>query len=459
MTAPRSILLRFTTGMLAVAITSGCAFQQIQGRSLNRSAYPSLKDDDLAAVAAAGSRVERPWLKPVPVDFGQPLDGQAISLIAVVANPDLKALRQRARVADAQVYAAGLLPDPVISIGTDFVIGGPATAVANTIAGSITQDLNALRTRGAALAGAKSGARQARLDLAWAEWQTAGQARLLAARARSLKVQLGLLDHLTRTAADLRLRNQRAAGRGDIPGEQLQAARLAEVDALAQFNQGEIAEAQARANLNRQLGLPPGISIALAPPSLPADRPNCESIYSVARHRPDLEALAAGFDAQSSAVRQAILARFPTLDLTINGSRNESGNRFLGPAVNLTLPLWNRGRGTLAVALATRDALQTEYDARLFKMRADISDLCIAEAITTKQLAFANTELPALESYAAATARAASRGDLAGSVADNAAMSVWSRRLLIEQLRQTRAEQLLGLEIASGTVMSAWGAQ
>ena len=455
----RLAVSRATTGLALSAglwLLGGCASLSPALPPIDSTRYGGLQDDPAIVEASAGD-IARPWLKPVPIDFARPLDGFGLSALAVVANPDLKVLRKRARVADAQVYSAGLLPDPVLSFGVDFVIGGPVTTLGNALAGSISQDLNALRTRSAALSAARASARQVRLDLAWAEWQTAGQARLLASRVTSLEMQRSLLRDAARLSRSLSERTQRAAGRGDIAGDQLQTARLAELDALTQLNQAEASARQARQDLLRVLGLSPVTALALAPMATAIAPPDCAAVFARARHRPDLAALSAGFDAQSAALRQSLLERFPSLGLTVNSSRNESGNRFLGPAVSLTLPLWNGGRGTIAIALATREALQAEYDARVFKTRADIFDLCVAMTVTGRQLVDARRELPALSRFAAATARAAGRGDLAQSAADSAAVTLLTREVLVEQLRQAQAERAIGLEIASGTIMQAWG--
>jgi hypothetical protein len=69
--------------------------------------------------------IDRPYLAPVAIDLTQPLDLNAIAVIAVVASPDLKAQRARAGVADAQVFAARLLPDPTLGAGIDFLLSGP----------------------------------------------------------------------------------------------------------------------------------------------------------------------------------------------------------------------------------------------------------------------------------------------------------------------------------------------
>src|ERR1700760_4654286 len=89
------------------------------------SAPALLANPDVAALSQAAATIDRPYLRPTQIDLAVPLDGNAIAVIAVINNPDLKALRERAGVSDAQVFAARLLPDPTFSIGASTVLSGP----------------------------------------------------------------------------------------------------------------------------------------------------------------------------------------------------------------------------------------------------------------------------------------------------------------------------------------------
>lgn len=452
--------VRCVTGaaVLSVALVlSGCA-------SLGTASLPPLAeragavDGEIARslLQDAPQRVPE-WLPPQRIDLSKPLDADMLGLVAVLANPDLRALRQQAGVADAQVFAAGLLPDPTISLGVDFVAGGPATTLGNALSGALGQNLGGLLTRRATQSQAQARARQVRLDIAWAEWQTAAQARLLASQIASQERQIGLLQEIQRIARDLFDRTGRAAGRGDISGDQLQAARIAETDSIAQLRSTQITLAQARGDLLRLLGLPPQTDLQLAPKSYQPVDTDCAALEDGASARTDIAALREGYAAQGSALRAATLAAFPLPGLSLNASRNESGNRFLGPALNLTLPLWNRNRGGIAVERATAGVLKAEYEARLFRARADIATLCTLLDIGNRQLADARAQLPEIERFAAATTRAARRGDLARSIADNARLAAWSKQLLAEQVEQANRERIVGLEVAAGRKLESWG--
>ena len=235
-------------------------------------------DLSLASVQAVLSRdartIDRPYLTPTTIDLSQPLDANAISVIAVVGSPDLKGMRVRAGVAEAQVFAARLIPDPTLSIGVSKVLSGPDSLLDLTSA--LGQDINALRTRGARLAAARAQAEQVRLDLAWAEWQAAGQARIQAVRLQSLQRISDLARASFAATTSLLDRTLQAAGRGDLSADQVQAARLSAYSAKQQLRTSERDLAAARFELTRLLGLPPTTELMLAPAAIPAPPPSAE---------------------------------------------------------------------------------------------------------------------------------------------------------------------------------------
>lgn len=389
--------------------TSACA--SYAPRPLD-DAPAALADPVVSVLEEKASKIERPWLKPVNVDLSAPLSPDALAAIAVVNNPDLVALRARAGVADAQVFAAGLLPDPTFSIGTNKVLSGPDTLL--DVAGALGFDLNALRTRAVKREMARAQDRQVRLDLAWAEWQTAGQARLQAVRITRLERIVELAGASRTSAATLLDRIVRATRRGDLPGDRLQAASSALQSADATLATARRDLAAAQGELRRQLGLPPDSPLTLAAPApITASPPATETLFALARaNRTDLAALREGYAAQEASVHQAVLDQFPNLTLTLNSQRDSAGNLLAGPAVDFTLPLWNRNRGVIRTERATREALKAEYDARLVQTRADIAAAESGIAVALQRRQQTQSDLGRLADFARSSTQAASRGDV-----------------------------------------------
>lgn len=392
---------------------------------------------------------------PLGIDLSAPLGEAAIASLAVMANPDLKAQRVRAGVSDAQVFAAGLMPDPTISLGIDHLLSGADPVDALT--GALGLDLNALRTRAAVRAKAEAERRQVRTDLLWAEWQTAGQARLQAVRIDALERRFALAEQGRKAADDLLARYAAAAGRGDVPADPLQTARIAASDTADLARQAEKDLATARLELNRLLGLPPSTTLTIAPTTGADIPPDGDRLFAIAQNeRADLHALRDGYAAQEAALRKAVLDQFPTLDLTINGGRDTGKNVTLGPAIGFTLPLWNRNRGGIAVEKATREALKAEYEARLLQTRANIAAAVSALTIARGQYAAQQASLVSATRFAAASRKAASRGDLSDASAQSAEQVARDRQLLSEQSAQDMAEQVIALELLTGVPRERW---
>ena len=128
--------------------------------------------------------------------------------------------------------------------------------------------------------------------------------------------------------------------------------------------------------------------------------------------RLDLQALRAGYEVAEAGLHVAVLEQFPNLSITLAGARDTANNWTVGPQVGFTLPLWNRNRGNIAIASATREQLKAEYEARLFQTRAEIAAAVAGIASEQHQKADLLSQMPALSRYAEATRRAAQRGDL-----------------------------------------------
>ena len=392
---------------------------------------------------------------PQPIDLSQPLTPNALAVIAVIRNPDLKAQRAKAGVTDAQAFAARLLPDPTVQASYDKLISGPD--MLNGFAGQLAFDLTHLRLARVTRQSGNASKRQVRLDLAWAEWQTAGQARLLGVRVIALSQQLELVRISAASAERLFAATERAAGRGDLSASDLDTRRQAALDAAGKLRTTEHDLAAARGDLAKQLGMPPDAVVRLAPPPPPPTPPPADMLVAQAiDRRLDLQALRAGYEVGEAELHKAVLEQFPNVSLTLSGARDTAGNYTAGPAVGFTLPLWNRNRGGVAIAKATREQLKAEYEARLFQTRAEIAAAIAAIDTARRQQAELRVQLPAIEQYSAASQRAAARGDLSPATAETAAQAARDRRLALSQLDQQIAEQTIALELLSGGPSEGW---
>ena len=102
-------------------------------------------------------------------------------MVAVLTTPDLKAFRAKIGVARAQVFDIGLLPDPQLA----YTLAPPLTAMSgltSAFSDGINWDVGSLITTITKLRIVKTQAEQVRFDIAWQEWLSANQAKLLASQ-------------------------------------------------------------------------------------------------------------------------------------------------------------------------------------------------------------------------------------------------------------------------------------
>ena len=72
------------------------------------------------------AKIKHPLLKPVKFDREDGLSPDKAAILAVLRNPQLRAVRDQHGIANAQLLQAGLLPDPQVSYSFSAPSGGTA---------------------------------------------------------------------------------------------------------------------------------------------------------------------------------------------------------------------------------------------------------------------------------------------------------------------------------------------
>ncbi|HEX5306152.1 MAG TPA: TolC family protein [Dyella sp.] len=317
------------------------------------------------------------WLPAHRFDPADGLDVTELATLAVANNPALRTQRDALGVARAQAFAAGLLPDPQLDLGADFPRGNAPDLSTGFTAG-LSADLGALLTRSARVATARSQAQQVNLDLLWAEWQTVAQARSLFAQVTTLQARQVRLQHERDAVAPLVTQVRTALHAGNLTHDAASAGLNALADVRQRLADNAVALQQAEADLHALLGLAPEASITLVGPSWqaePAPVAVQQALDDLPRRRPDLLALQAGYASQEAELRGAIRAQFPAITLGFNTARDTSAVYTNGVTLGITLPLFDRNRGNIAIATATRQQLRDDYAARVLATRTDIQRL------------------------------------------------------------------------------------
>lgn len=404
----RANRLAAALALLLAASVAGCA--TYEPRPL-----PTAPDLRLApqrlTVDVARLRVQP--LKTIAIDASDGLSPLEVAVLTVLNSPDLAARRRAANVDQAQVFAAGLLPDPQISASTDKPVSGPDTQTAYSVGAGL--DIAGLFAAVYARRAAKQSARQADLDLLWAEWSDAQQARQLAEIALADEVRAKVLRKVVAVASDRYARTTRALERRDVTLQTNAADLAAKADAETLLQAAEHDAQKARRDLNALLGLRADVVLPLvpAPESTGYDAATVAlALASLPDRRPDLLALKAGYAAQDANVRKAILAQFPLNNLAASYAKDPAGTTTKGLAIALALPVFNGGRGEVRVQNATREQLLAEYQARLDQADAEVRGAERERDSARRAAAQLNADVPQLERLNGPAMAAYDRGDL-----------------------------------------------
>ncbi|HEY1857235.1 TolC family protein [Acidocella sp.] len=294
-----------------------------------------------------------------------PLSLRDVGALAVLNDPNLVAARAQHDISAAELLAAGELPNPSFTGGFAALLGGPASMSA--INAGFTQDLGALITYRVNRQAAASGLAQVDAGILWQEWQVASQAEQFAvsfssdeATVASLAAEADVLAGVDRdTGVEIAQHNL------TLNDGATSMAALAGVQSL--LDVARLAAAHDRDQLDALLGLEPDTAIPLAPPNVAPLPPSilAPAFVTLAQRRPDLIALRYGYAVADARLRAAIMTQFLPMSVGAAGGRDTSGVDSAGPQVTLTLPLFNRNRGGIAIAQATRAALAAQYQAAL----------------------------------------------------------------------------------------------
>jgi outer membrane protein TolC len=396
----------------------------------------------LVAIVVAGcaSYTSKPLPEQPVWQSAAPVQGEQLTVDQVVAaalehSPDVRQARRDLEVAAAKRYADDLLPDPQLLLSKDFP--GAAGFVPAFMAG-ISYEVSALITHAAKEQASLSDYEQRRLAMQWVQWQVANRAYEVFVTSICLERLQHRTEELLAWQRMYRDRMQAALTRGEVTVDTAARAEAGYLDNLQQLNVLRQDLYKAQQELNVLLDLPPGQELKLAAPPEPVSIP-AETVQSaladLPHRRPDLQALAAGYEAQDERYRAAILAQFPRLEVGFTRGRDTSAIYTTGFTVSVALPLFNRNQGNIAIEKATRESLHDEYSQRLKDASAAVQATMTELEMLDTQLRNAEKAEQALERSQQATRRAYGRGD-----ADLAALSEVNTRLLAQRIATTRLE-------------------
>jgi outer membrane protein, heavy metal efflux system len=414
----------------------------------------TLAAPDMAALRVAAEQIRHPILRPVEIEPSQGLTPDQAAVLAVLINPRLGAERDKRHVAAAQLYQAGILPNPQFTGGLDFPVAGTTQGTVSAYGLSLDYDIYALFTRGAEVQAGRLHGQSVDLDVAWQEWQVAEAAKQHAYRLYLLQKQLDLARKEEKGLQENRDAVKHAVDRGNMTIIDLSAAQASLEKVHLSVLAIEQNLAQERFALLDAIGFEPNRSIqlrqAIALPEVSAVPPLNVLMDGIADRRLDLVALRIGYQSQEQRVRAAVLGQFPRITTGVSQARDTGNVVTRGFSITIGLPFFDRNQGQIAIERATRQQLFDEYVARFYDARATIARLRADIESIARQIEATRTYIPAEEKLVETYHRALLQGNADVLTYYNARDSLVATRISILDLQMQLVDQFIALEIASG---------
>jgi outer membrane protein TolC len=353
---------KFSIPVLLLGALSGCATYAPKPLP-DQVRFPQ----SVASITLDPARLPFRNLSSHPFNPADGLDMDEVAMLAVANNPQLRQARDALGIARAQSFAAGLLPDPQLGVTADHPTNGTAGNT-NGFNLNLNYDVNALLQRSSRKGAAQAEMQKVNLDLLWQEWQVVSQARLLFTQLSAQKALMTQLQISRTLLADRYQNTQKALSAGNVTLDMASADLIALQNVERQINDLEIKRLKNRASLNGLLGLASTAPLQLVgepyAPLLDAAAVQ-KNLVERLDQRPDMLALQAGYHSQEEKFRGAVLAQFPALNVGLTRARDTSGLYTMGFGMTLSLPIFNRNRGNIAIEKATRKQLFDAYQDRL----------------------------------------------------------------------------------------------
>ena len=409
---------------------------------------------NMTRIRIAAQEFHHPILKPLDFDDRDGLSPDEAAVLAVLANPGLRAVRDQRAIAAGQVLQAGILPNPRLTYFMSIPTGAVPVGTVTEFGGTVLWDLQTLINRGARVDAAEARAEAVDLDIAWQDWQVAQAAKLAAYRLLTLRYQAQLATELSDFLTDNVTQMRQALQRGILTGLELSAAETAHNNARTNMLEIEKQVRQQQLVLNRLLGLPPDSAIPLERTVvLPARLvpPTLEWLLDgLEDRRLDLVALRQGYASQEATVRAAILSQFSNITIGFYDVRDLGNFYRPGPQISTDLPIFNRNQGNIAIERATRQKLFDEYTNRVFQTRNDIAKLLVTIQWLNDQVATTQAGKPILQKLVVTLREALRQGQATVVLYYNALINLTANQIQNLTYQQQLIDTLITLELETG---------
>lgn len=355
-------------------------------------------------------------------DVSDGLSADEAVAAALFLNPSIRAARKERGVAEGEVVAARVLPNPELGVTWLHIENFTRSLATSGFDVSLTWSPPRPGELDAKTSRAEARLDEVRAQIADEEWKLAADVRKAHATLWAADERIRLMDASVALQTRVRqfLRDKRDLGdasRLEVNLLELEyAERVRERETIASDHR------RARLELNRLLGLPPAVELpldrridALAYRPFTLAPAGLES--ALVERRPDLIAARHEYEQVQQQLRLAHIQRIPWFSFgpayERDGAAGEGSVNKLGLGLMFEIPLANLNRGELLRLEASRERLREAFTARVHAARAEVQE-ARERLLAQERLVriFEDTVRPVLEENATLTDAALQLGDV-----------------------------------------------
>ncbi len=307
--------------------------------------------------------------------LAQPLTADSAVQIALLMNPALRAKLEELSIAQADLVQAGLLKNPVFSVGRT---AWEMEHISPNLFVTVEQDFLDILTLPLRKRVARSQLEATKLEVGDEVLELAAHVRAAyytAQAAKQVAAMRQLVEEAATTTAEL-AQQQYAAGNMNDLNLQTQLGQSAQATLERKRADGEAAVA--REELNKAMGLWGKRTAWTLPtrlPELPKEEPPLDRLELVAmQKRLDIAAGNRNVEAMKHALSLAKTTRWTgTVNVAVETGRLRHNRRFsFGPSVGIEIPLFDQRQAQIAKLEAHTRQAENELNALAIDVRADV---------------------------------------------------------------------------------------
>jgi len=304
-------------------------------------------------------------------DYSNGLSVDEAASVAVLLNPALRVFRSDLDVQEAQLVQARLLPNPSLELRGLSAVDGLSGATEITAVFDFTE---ALLQRSGRKNVARLGLKKVHWEVAKSEWQTASEVRRKYIEVRYLEEALQLNRKLFGITEGIygNIETRRQRGAASTLDSIIAETDLFDLEGEHKRLSGDYEAA--RKEFSALLGLPVSYPVRLESsqtpfayksPSLALDN----ELAILMRCNPTLRTLEQEYLITEAELKLAHTMQFPRIEFgpSFEGGRGDSE---IGFALGMSIPLFNRGQGQIAIHGAQREKQFLTYVSELHSIRS-----------------------------------------------------------------------------------------